>query len=459
MRPDSPSAQPPRSSGRQMSAKARRLVLILLLGICLFNVPGSILAQDRIPRPEFLSDYQIPGTSIPTPREGIYEYLDTAVLLICLILATVFALKTRSRNAIFLLMLFSLGYFGFWRQGCVCPIGAIQNVVLVFSDPSYRIPLVVIAFFTFPLVFTLFFGRVFCGAVCPLGAIQDLVVLHPIRIPRWLSRPLGMVPYLYLGAAVLSVATGAGFLICRFDPFVGIFRRSAQLPMVLFGAGILALGTVIPRPYCRFLCPYSVLLRWVSRFSKWHLRISPEKCIQCRLCEGSCPFDVIEKPTDQPSPEATEVGIRRLLILLILLPVLIFGGGFLGSHLSVPLSRLHETVRLAERILQEERGEITETTLESDTFREGERTIGELVEEALLIRGRVRTGGIVLGAFLGLAFATTLITLSVRRKREEYQPDRAACFSCGRCFEACVMERARRAEAAERVRKTQKVEA
>ena len=197
------------------SAGTRRLLLILLFGAVL--IPGTILAQDRFPRPEFQSDYEAPGTSIPEPREGLYEYLDTAVLLICLILATLFALKVRSRTALFLLMLFSLGYFGFWRQGCVCPIGAIQNVVLVFSDPGYRIPLVVIAFFTLPLLFTLFFGRVFCGAVCPLGAIQDLVVLHPIRIPGWLSRPLGMIPYAYLGAAVLSVATGAGFLICRFD--------------------------------------------------------------------------------------------------------------------------------------------------------------------------------------------------------------------------------------------------
>jgi ferredoxin len=346
-------------------------------------------------------------------------------------------------------MLFSLAYFGFWREGCVCPVGAIQNVVLVFSDPGYSIPLVVIAFFTLPLLFTLFFGRVFCSAVCPLGGIQDLVILRPIRMPRWLVRPLGLIPYVYLGAAVLLVATGAGFLICRFDPFVGIFRRSAQLPMVLFGVGILALGTVIPRPYCRFLCPYSVLLRWVSRFSRTHLRISPERCIQCRLCEGSCPFDIIEKPTTQPSPETTGRGIRRLLVLLVLLPVLIFAGGLLGSHLTVPLSRLHGTVRLAERVVVEQRGELSGTTLESETFREGERTIPQLVEEAILIRDRMRRGAILSGAILGLAVAATLITLSVRRKREEYQPDRAACFSCGRCMEACVMERVRRAESAQ----------
>jgi ferredoxin len=421
-----------------------KILLAIILLACSAAVPVSIYAQDRIPRPEFQSDYQFPETEIPSPREGILEYVDSAVLLICLILATLFALKIRSRTALFALMLFSLAYFGFWRQGCVCPIGAIQNVVLVFSDPGYRIPLVVIAFFALPLIFTLLFGRTFCAAVCPLGALQDLVVLRPLRIPRWLSRPLSLFPYIYLGLSVMAVATGAGFLICRFDPFVGFFRRSAQAPMVLFGAGLLALGTVVARPYCRFLCPYGVLLRWLSRISKWHLRISPQECIQCRLCEDSCPFDVIEKPTDQPVPEKTGVGIRRLLIALILLPVLVFSGAFTGSRLSNPISRLHGTVRLAERIVLEETGQLSDTTLESDTFRASERTTEDLLREAREIQQKVRWGAVLLGAFLGLAFGLTYIQLSIRKSRKEYQPDRAACFSCGRCIEHCVMERVRR---------------
>ena len=131
MNPILPLSPPPRSPRRPGPAGTRRLVLILLLGGILFLLPGSILAQDRFPRPEFQSDYEAPGTSIPKPRDGLYEYLDTAVLLICLILSTLFALKVRSRTAVFLLMLFSLGYFGFWRQGCVCPIGAIQNLSLI----------------------------------------------------------------------------------------------------------------------------------------------------------------------------------------------------------------------------------------------------------------------------------------------------------------------------------------
>ena len=72
-----------------------------------------------------------------------------------------------------------LAYFGFYREGCICPIGSIQNVV---GAPSpirrYSIPIVVTAIFFLPLFVALFFGRAFCGGICPLGAIQELVVLQ-----------------------------------------------------------------------------------------------------------------------------------------------------------------------------------------------------------------------------------------------------------------------------------------
>jgi ferredoxin len=432
------------------NVKKKRL-WVMIVSVFLFVsacfLPSLVNAEERIPRPEFQTDYELPGLTIPQPRSGFYEYLDVAVLIICLILASFFSLKIRFRALLFILMIFSLIYFGFWRKGCVCPIGSIQNMTLVFFDSSYRVPLTVVVFFILPLLFALFFGRTFCAAVCPLGALQDVFVLKPVKIPQWILQPLGLVPYIYLGIGVLGVATGAGFLICRFDPFVGIFRISGRPGMLLYGAGILIAGVFIARPYCRFLCPYSVILKWTSRFSRWHVTISPDECIECTLCEDSCPFGAIRKPTPELiSSEKNSTGIRRLLILLILLPVLIFGGGFLGSRLDVPLSRIHRTVRLAEQVNSEDLGIIGTTTLDSRTFRETGKSKSELMYEALLLRKGFKRGGLLFGSFLGLVFGIKMIELSIRRKRTRFEPDRAACFSCGRCFEYCVKEKERRKE-------------
>ena len=107
-------------------------------------------------------------------------------------------------------------YFGLYREGCVCPIGAIQNVVVALTDPHYAISYVVIVIFFLPLLAAVFFGRVFCGGVCPLGAIQDLVVVEfgratggryvPLRVPRRLDKLLGLFKWVYLALAIWFAA-------------------------------------------------------------------------------------------------------------------------------------------------------------------------------------------------------------------------------------------------------------
>ena len=58
--------------------------------------------------------------------------------------------------------------------------------------------------------------------------------------------------------------------------------------------------------------------------------------------------------------------------------------------------------------------------------------------------GRAGPGGGWFGAWVGLVVGVKLIHLSVRRRRTDYQPDRTACVSCGRCFWYCPGEQARR---------------
>ena len=424
-------------------SKTFRYKIVIAILLLLTPLLSLSQVQERFPKPDFESGYVRPDLLTPLPDARAWEFIDVFVLAAALFLATYFAYKQRSRKNIFLLMLFSIIYFGFFRKGCICPIGAIQNVSLALFNPAYVIPLSVIAFFVLPLIVTLFYGRTFCAAVCPLGVMQDLVVLKPVKVSKGLATVLGLFPYIYLGLGVLFAATGAGFVICQYDPFVGFFRFGVEFNMAVFGISMLVLGTVVARPYCRFLCPYGVLLNWMSRLSKRHVRITPSACNNCRLCEASCPFGAIVIPEETASRGNKAVERKQLAVLLVLLPVIVVGGGWIGSQLHVPLSRQHATVSLAEEILLEDSGARMDMTDETKAFRSLGKPTEELLIEAQAIQRQFEWGGWMLGGFIGLVFALQLIGLYRRRSQTEYDVDKGACLSCARCFSYCPYEQVR----------------
>ena len=49
----------------------------------------------------------------------------------------------------------------------------------------------------------------------------------------------------------------------------------------------------------------------------------------------------------------------------------------------------------------------------------------------------------MLGAWTGFVIGVKLLHLSVRRRRDDYQADRAGCVSCGRCYWYCPVEKVR----------------
>lgn len=392
-------------------------------------------AQQRFPRPDFESDYQTPSLIVPEPRLGWLEYLDVFILFIVLSLTSWLILKKRSRKGILYLSIFSLAYFGFYRNGCICSIGAIQNVALALVDPAYAISLSALAFFMLPLLFALFSGRVFCGGACPLGAIQDLIIIKPIELPIGVRKGLGLIPYIYLGLSILFAVTQTDFIICRYDPFIGIFRMDAKFSMIVLGASFLIIGMFIGRPYCRFLCPYGVLLNWMSSVSKTHLTITPSECIDCKLCEKSCPMDAINKPVTEPVSKKKD--INRFVLSIIVIPIWILIGGFVVSSAHIVLSKANQTVNLAELLITHPELKNDPDNLDIQTFLAKGKTMDNLVEEASAIREKFYYGGWILGGFLGLAFGLMFSRKTMYRDRKDYEPDRGNCVSCGRCMDYC----------------------
>jgi len=432
------------SSSRRKVKMLKRIPTIIYLALLLSLLTGDFLdAQQRFPKPEFDTGYVQPSPTTPEPRAMAMEYFDVFVLLAVLSLASWLAVKKRSRRGLLWLSVFSLIYFGFYRDGCICSIGAIQNVALSIFDPGYAISITALLFFVLPLLFALFFGRVFCASACPLGAIQDLIVINPISIPSWIRKTLGFIPVIYLGLSVLLAATGSDFIICRYDPFVGIFRMDGPFLMIFLGITFLLLGMFYARPYCRVFCPYGVLLSWMSKFSRRHMSITPSECIKCKLCKDSCPFDAIEVPVKQEyrTPAVSRKNLKRFILYVGLIPVLTVLGGWIGSKSHIFLSRAHPDVYLAELMISQPELRADEENLDIQAFLESGDTFEQLVEEASLIREKFRIGGWALGGFIGLALGITLMNQVVFRRREDYEPHKGDCFSCGRCMDYCPVEK------------------
>lgn len=311
-----------------MKPLALLLCVLLSVGGLFALAPATAHAQFQQPVPPESATGTKPTPTYPEPRGQVMRLVDLAVFVLALGLATWVILKTRSRRWVVALLIGAVLYFGFYRGGCVCPIGATQNVTQSLADlgkpaaQAYTVSLVVVAFFVLPLVLALFAGRVFCGGVCWLGAGQDLLLRMPVRLPLWLDKPLRYLRWAYLAAVLFWAAGGLPwlwstlavkrrYLICEYDPFVNIFR-SVNVRAALAGdwanvfqfvgpwwmwvvtGGLLLSCLFIGRPYCRWICPYGALLGTCSRTARRGVTVQPDECCDCGLCENACPFGAIE---------------------------------------------------------------------------------------------------------------------------------------------------------------------
>ena len=238
-----------------------------------------------------------PGVSCANPtggkRRDMIVLMALAVLLpLSTIISRHYACRgrkcTKERDRAHVVMhAISLIILGFVVQGCYCPLGTFQYLFL--PGGLAFLGWMGLAILLLPVVFALFWGRVFCGWVCPMGALQEILsrihVPGKPRLPVKLDKLLHYLKYLVLAGlvALLTLLAHGSFyeghwpaLFCSIDPFHTIFTFFLVGSLWLAGLTVL-LSILLGRFFCKYLCFYGALLSLLSRLRLWRLITGPSK--------------------------------------------------------------------------------------------------------------------------------------------------------------------------------------
>jgi NosR/NirI family nitrous oxide reductase transcriptional regulator len=206
-------------------------------------------------------------------------------------------------------LLFTLVFVGWIAQGqltIVSLTSMIEALVggraldFLLADPMA----VVLWLFTFATL--VIWGRgTFCGWLCPFGALQELVAIvarklgiaqRRLRVvtDRWLKSFKYVVLALVLAAAVLSPELSEQ--VVEVEPFKTAislhFQRS--WPYVAWALACLALGVVVYRGYCRYICPLGAALAILGRLRLWRWIPRRAQCgTPCQTCRHACDYQAI----------------------------------------------------------------------------------------------------------------------------------------------------------------------
>jgi len=131
-------------------------------------------------------------------------------------------------------------------------------------------------------------GRYVCGNLCPRGSFFDRLLTH-VSLRRHIPSAFRNTWF-----RVIVLAALMGFMVYRIAQDPASWRHWGRvfwlMCAVTTGIGVVLGIAIHPRAWCSF-CPIGTLQSFIGG-RKRPLRIDPALCIECRLCERACPFDL-----------------------------------------------------------------------------------------------------------------------------------------------------------------------
>ena len=148
----------------------------------------------------------------------------------------------------------------------------------------------------------LLFGRGWCGYACWTAMVLDLL---PYKRPQGERKKWGWLRYVTFALSLLFV--GALFVFQAPGKERIMFWSFLIGNALYYGVGIaLALAWKDNRAFCKYLCPITVFLKPMSKYSLLRVKVDEAKCISCGKCKKICPMDVDVTDNSRKRKNGTE---------------------------------------------------------------------------------------------------------------------------------------------------------
>ncbi len=193
----------------------------------------------------------------------------------------------------------TLGFLGFADRGFLSVSHILSGISA--GPEVYLGDMSLLILGSFTLVTTFFWGRVFCGFLCPFGVLQDVLErVVPKRFKRELPRNVHekalFAKYGVLAVVLAPAVLGLSMTVYHFfEPFGTVFYWSPSVLLWSITGGFLVASAIVPRFYCRYVCPLGAALAIGSLLSPFRIR-RVEQCSVCKVCEQKCPTGAINGP-------------------------------------------------------------------------------------------------------------------------------------------------------------------
>lgn len=206
-------------------------------------------------------------------------------------------------------LLFTLFYIGWHAQGQLSIVnftGLLQAALAGRSLGFFLYDPMTAILSVFVCISLLLWGRgTFCGWLCPFGALQEfmdkicrLLRLPQIRFKAATDRRLKWIKYPVLAAILVSAVFSSRVtdMIVEVEPFKTAITLNfvRSWPFVAYALGLLLAGTIVFKPFCRYLCPLGAGLAVLGRFRILNWIPRREACGKpCQTCRFQCDYEAI----------------------------------------------------------------------------------------------------------------------------------------------------------------------